>query len=75
MTFILVFGWAICSTLSYGMMFAEFQSIGSDLPGFTAARRRKDMAAAMLPSIFAGPVALVFAFFFTGFAEHGFKFR
>lgn len=61
-----------CSILSYGILFAYFQT---KWPEIAKDFRREDMGFAAMISLMFGPIALFVGFFATGLAEHGIKFR
>lgn len=66
--------WLICSFLTYGIAFADFQGKNIN-EAFAAEDYRRDMAASIGFGLCFGPLGLLVVFFSTGFAKHGFKIK
>lgn len=66
----------ICGVLAYGIEFADSQAHCRRLGGQKFADRwyRKDMSFSVFTGLL-GPIGFMASFFYSGFAEHGLKFK
>lgn len=65
--------YTVLAVLTYGIALADFQAVGSDLPGFQREWFRRDCAMAAFIALFS-PFGAVVVFFMSGFAKHGIQF-
>jgi hypothetical protein len=69
----IVGAWAFCGMFAYAITFGHLQN-NPRWHSLAKEEYRKDLAFAVFAGLF-GPIALFVVYFFTGFAQHGLKWR